>query len=125
LAKLNLDIARLKALNFTRDLTEVLNRHSVDSILSVPDFILAEFIVEIIRLSKNMLEDRYEKFGSVIVKKINKISVGDKVRFRSGGPVMLVSSLDDDDDKCVCRWFDGNSLRSEKFDLNTLELIGD
>jgi len=51
---------KIKYQNFTREIASVINRHSVDSVLGIPDFILAEFIVDQLDTIENLhLEEKH------------------------------------------------------------------
>jgi len=51
----------------------------------------------------------------------NKLSVGDVVRLKSGGPAMTITYIDDENDS-VCKWFDAKlKLRGGEFAISSLE----
>ena len=51
------------------------------------------------------------EYGEINIEK--KLEIGDTVKLNSGGPLMTIQHFNDD--KCVCRWFDGNELKSSEF----------
>lgn len=58
------------------------------------------------------------------------IKIGDRVRLRSGGPLMVVAGGSKQDlhgsveGACFCRWFDEDGhLQGEDFPLATLQVI--
>ncbi len=45
---------------------------------------------------------------------------GDSVTLKSGGPVMTISELKEND-RCVCRWFDKNTQFKDIFNSSDLK----
>ena len=52
-------------------------------------------------------------------------AVGDTVRLKTGGPLMLVKETypDTTDQKLLCLWFEGNKLESNLFPSEVLQLM--
>ena len=52
-------------------------------------------------------------------------NVGDRVKLKSGGPVMTVESVGkgmyDAEEKAFCAWFEKSDLKRDSFPLGTLE----
>lgn len=60
----------------------------------------------------------------------DQFEVGDKVRLKSGGPVMTVNSLrtrrdSDQPQEYLCKWFAGKKLHSGYFADHSLEVVAD
>ena len=55
---------------------------------------------------------------------MEKFKAGDRVRLKSGGPIMTVSShAPGIREKYVCQWFAGQRLEHGKFEASDLELV--
>lgn len=53
--------------------------------------------------------------------KVPEFKVGDRVKLRSGGPAMTVTSTSESRSRSVfCRWFDNGILHSDSFEPETL-----
>ena len=54
-----------------------------------------------------------------------EFKVGDLVQLRSGGPIMTITSIEDDN-KIVCTtWFDGTKKETESFPLDSILPVQD
>ena len=60
---------------------------------------------------------------------MSEIKIGDRVRLKSGGPVMTLSSFFTNrqgvQDAASCTWFEGSKLNTDRFTLESLELVPD
>ena len=55
---------------------------------------------------------------------MDNLKIGDRVRLRSGGPLMTVCDIDHSRTRISCRWFNiTGDLGSAVFDLATLTII--
>ncbi|MXY39936.1 MAG: DUF2158 domain-containing protein [Rhodospirillaceae bacterium] len=57
------------------------------------------------------------------------VKPGAKVRLKSGGPMMTVSSLqrnrDGQSDKAFCNWYEDKDIKTKPLSLDVLELVPD
>lgn len=51
------------------------------------------------------------------------LKVGDVVQLKSGGPVMTVCKIVEDDNTYSCCWFNGKKVESADFPADTLEAV--
>lgn len=58
--------------HFTKELTDLLNKHNVDNTLQTPDFILADYVVANLKSMKRMQQDRDKWLGVKVVTKIRR-----------------------------------------------------
>ncbi len=54
---------------------------------------------------------------------MDSFEVGDTVRLKSGGPLMTISWIDEDEVRC--EWFVADELKSGLFQIASLEQSGD
>ena len=56
---------------------------------------------------------------------LHVFQIGDTVRLKTGGPLMLVKETypDTTDQKLLCLWFEGNKLESNLFPSEVLQLM--
>lgn len=59
------------------------------------------------------------------VQKSEKMSAGDLVVLKGGGPIMTVGDPDDHFGKVMCSWFSGKKLESASFAPQQLRLATD
>lgn len=48
-------------------------------------------------------------------------AIGDQVQLKSGGPIMTLSSLLDNDGTVECKWFSGEEVKHALFRAGTLK----
>jgi uncharacterized protein YodC (DUF2158 family) len=53
---------------------------------------------------------------------MSELKVGDRVRLRSGSPVMTVTGADVAGERFECTWFEGQKRRADSFPSAALEL---
>jgi uncharacterized protein YodC (DUF2158 family) len=71
---------------------------------------------------ENDYEDNYEDEDEEIEYDEDELSIGDSVLLKSGGPIMLIKSLENNAAKC--EWFDKNNvLQTNIFNLHALNNV--